>query len=200
MKYIAFVLITYIFGALPCGVWLGKIVKKIDIRNYGSKNSGATNAYRILGAKCGIIVLLLDILKGYIPLYLANQFGINGNYLVFLGLIAIFGHTFSIFLQFKGGKGVATSLGVFTYLMPQIIGILLIVFIIIVAITRYISLGSIVCAGLLPILAYYLPIKESSSRLSLVIVSTIIGIFVIYKHKSNIQRLMDGEENRFKFK
>lgn len=200
MKFLIFVVIAYIFGSFPSGVWLGKVTKNIDIREYGSKSSGATNAYRILGPKYGIMVLILDALKGYIPLYLASLFGIGGIYIILLGLVAILAHTFSFFIQFKGGKGVATSLGVFLFLMPKVVGILILVFILIVGVSKYISLGSVVCAGLLPILAYFMPVKEGVPRIPLVIISLIVGIFVIYKHKANIQRLMDGKENKFNLK
>lgn len=200
MKFLIFVVIAYIFGSFPSGVCLGKVTKNIDIREYGSKSSGATNAYRILGPKYGIMVLILDTLKGYIPLYLASLFGIGGIYIILLGLVAILAHTFSFFIQFKGGKGVATSLGVFLFLMPKVVGILILVFILIVGVSKYISLGSVVCAGLLPILAYFMPVKEGVPRIPLVIISLIVGIFVIYKHKANIQRLMDGKENKFNLK
>ncbi|XLD75247.1 glycerol-3-phosphate 1-O-acyltransferase PlsY [Cetobacterium somerae] len=200
IKFLIFAVIAYIFGSLPCGVWLGKGVKNIDIREYGSKNSGATNAYRILGPKYGIMVLILDALKGYIPLYIASLFDIGGIYIILLGLVAILGHTFSFFLQFKGGKGVATSLGVFLFLMPKVVGVLVLVFILVVGISKYISLGSVICAGLLPILAYFMPVRDDATRLSLVVISLIVGIFVIYKHKANIQRLMEGKENKFNLK
>ncbi|MEG0235266.1 MAG: glycerol-3-phosphate 1-O-acyltransferase PlsY [Cetobacterium sp.] len=200
IKFLIFAVIAYIFGSLPCGVWLGKGVKNIDIREYGSKNSGATNAYRILGPKYGIMVLILDALKGYIPLYIASLFDIGGIYIILLGLVAILGHTFSFFLQFKGGKGVATSLGVFLFLMPKVVGVLVLVFILVVGISKYISLGSVICAGLLPILAYFMPVRDDATRLPLVAISLIVGIFVIYKHKANIQRLMEGKENKFNLK
>lgn len=200
IKFLIFAVVAYIFGSLPCGVWLGKATKNIDIREYGSKNSGATNAYRILGPKYGIMVLILDALKGYIPLYIASSFGVDGIYIIVLGLIAILGHTFSFFLQFKGGKGVATSLGVFLFLMPKVVGILVLVFILVVGISRYISLGSVICAALLPILAYFMPVRDSSTRMPLVFISLLVGVFVIYKHKANIQRLMDGKENKFNLK
>lgn len=200
IKFLIFAVIAYIFGSLPCGVWLGKGVKNIDIREYGSKNSGATNAYRILGPKYGIMVLILDALKGYIPLYIARLFDIGGIYIILLGLVAILGHTFSFFLQFKGGKGVATSLGVFLFLMPKVVGVLVLVFILVVGISKYISLGSVICAGLLPILAYFMPVRDDATRLPLVVISLIVGIFVIYKHKANIQRLMEGKENKFNLK
>lgn len=200
IKFLIFAVIAYIFGSLPCGVWLGKGVKNIDIREYGSKNSGATNAYRILGPKYGIMVLILDALKGYIPLYIASLFDIGGIYIILLGLVAILGHTFSFFLQFKGGKGVATSLGVFLFLMPKVVGVLVLVFILVVGISKYISLGSVICAGLLPILAYFMPVRDDATRLPLVAISLIVGIFVIYKHKANIQRLVEGKENKFNLK
>ena len=200
LKFLIFAVVAYIFGSLPCGVWLGKGVKNIDIREHGSKNSGATNAYRILGPKYGIMVLILDALKGYIPLYIASLFGVGGIYIILLGLIAILGHTFSFFLHFKGGKGVATSLGVFLFLMPKVVGVLVLVFILIVGISKYISLGSVVCAALLPILAYFMPVRDASTRIPLVLISLLVGIFVIYKHKANIQRLMDGKENKFNLK
>ncbi|WP_413774046.1 glycerol-3-phosphate 1-O-acyltransferase PlsY [Cetobacterium sp. NK01] len=200
MKFLIFAIIAYIFGSLPCGVWLGKGTKNIDIREHGSKNSGATNAYRILGPKYGIMVLILDALKGYIPLYIASSFGIDGIYIIVLGLVAILGHTFSFFLQFKGGKGVATSLGVFLFLMPKVVGILVLVFILVVGISKYISLGSVVCAALLPILAYFMPVRDAETRMPLVFISLLVGVFVIYKHKANIQRLMEGKENKFNLK
>lgn len=196
-KLILFMVITYIFGSLPCGVWLGKIVKNIDIRNYGSKNSGATNAYRILGAKYGIMVLFLDALKGYLPLYLASLFGIDGKAIIILGVVAILGHTFSFFLNFNGGKGVATSLGVFLFLMPEVVVILLIVFILVVGITKYVSFGSVLCAALLPILSFFVPIRDEANRSLLIIICFFVGFFVIYKHKSNIIRLLEGKENKF---
>ncbi|MBC2850507.1 glycerol-3-phosphate 1-O-acyltransferase PlsY [Cetobacterium sp. 8H] len=200
IKFLSFVIIAYLFGSLPCGVWLGKGTKNIDIREHGSKNSGATNAYRILGPKYGIMVLVMDALKGYIPLYLANEFGLGGVEIILLGLVAILGHTFSFFLQFKGGKGVATSLGVFLFLMPKVIGVLVLVFILVVGVTKYISLGSVICSALLPILAFFMPVRDSATRTPLVIISLVVGIFVIYKHKANIVRLMEGKENKFNLK
>lgn len=200
MKIVIFLVIAYILGSLPNGVWLGKYFKNIDIRKYGSKNSGATNAYRVLGAKFGIAVLILDALKGYLPAFLAYQMGVTGNWLILIGAMAIIGHTLSFFLDFKGGKGVATSLGVFLFLLPKVTLALIVIFILIVFITRYISLGSIVDAILLPILTYLSPLKYDMSRLPLVLMTTIIGAFVVYKHRSNIERILKGKENKFKLK
>ncbi|WP_291259244.1 glycerol-3-phosphate 1-O-acyltransferase PlsY [Fusobacterium sp.] len=200
MKIILFIVLAYILGALPNGVWIGKHFKNIDIRNYGSKNSGATNAYRVLGARYGIMVLIADALKGFLPPFIASKYGIEGNYLLLIGMVAIVGHTLSFFLNFKGGKGVATSLGVFLFLVPNVTLTLLIIFIVVVAITRYISLGSIIASIMLPILTYFYPIKNGIDRVPLVIMTALIGGFVVYKHKSNIGRLLNGTENKFKLK
>lgn len=200
MEKILFLVLGYVMGALPNGVWIGKYFKGIDIREHGSKNSGATNAYRVLGAKFGIMVLIADALKGFLPPFIASKFGIEGNMLLLIGVVTIVGHTLSFFLKFKGGKGVATSLGVFLFLIPKVTLTLLIIFIIVVAVTRYISLGSIVAAIMLPILTYFYPITNGMDRLPLLIMTTIIGIFVVYKHKSNMGRLLKGTENKFKLK
>ena len=110
MKIVLFLLIAYVLGSLPNGVWIGKYFKNIDIREHGSNNSGATNAYRILGPRYGLMVLVLDALKGFLPPFIALHFGITGNYLILIGLFAIIGHTLSFFLNFRGGKGVLNSL------------------------------------------------------------------------------------------
>lgn len=200
MNVIIFLIVGYILGALPNGVWIGKYFKNIDIREHGSKNSGATNAYRVLGPKYGIMVLIADALKGFLPPYLASKFGVQGNYLLLIGMIAIIGHTLSFFLNFKGGKGVATSLGVFLFLIPKVTLSLLVIFIIVVAITRYISLGSIIAAIMLPVLTYFYPLNNGLDRLPLLLMTSLIGGFVVYKHKSNIGRLLSGTENKFKLK
>ena len=189
MTFFCLIILSYFFGAIPSGVWIGKIFKNIDVRDYGSKNSGATNSYRVLGAKLGIAVL-----KGFIPLYIANKFNLKYNDLVILGLVAILAHTFSCFISFKGGKGVATSLGVFLFLAPVITLILLVIFILVVYFTKYISLGSITAAFLLPIFTFF-----THRDTYLFTLSVVIAIFVIYRHKTNISRLLSGTENKFKF-
>ena len=194
MTFFCLIVLTYFIGAIPSGVWIGKAFKGIDVRDYGSKNSGATNSYRILGAKLGVIVLVMDILKGFVPLYIASKFDLKYNDLVILGLVAILAHTFSCFISFKGGKGVATSLGVFLFLIPVITLILLVIFILIVYFTKYISLGSITAAFLLPIFTFF-----THRDTYLFTLSVVIAIFVIYRHKTNISRLLSGTENKFKF-
>lgn len=199
--FLIMAVVSYLFGALPNGVWVGKISKNIDIREHGSKNSGATNAYRVLGAKYGILVLILDALKGYLPLVIANSvFGITGTALINLGLIAIVGHTLSIFLNFNGGKGVATSLGVFLFLFPKGILLVFLIFSLVVYLTKYISLGSIIGAGILPFLVLVMDMKPGVERLPLLVIASLVAVFVIYKHKANIERLRKGTENKFNVK
>ena len=198
-KYVLLSLLAYFCGAIPSGVWIGKIFKGIDIRTVGSRNSGATNAYRILGAKCGIATLIMDALKGYLPLYIASHFNISDKYIVVLGLIAIFAHSMSCFLNFKGGKGVATSLGVFLFLAPKAVLVTFFGFLIVVYFTRYVSLSSITGAIILPVMVLILPAKEGVDKTTLVVLSFIIGAFVIYKHKSNIGRLLNGTESKITF-
>lgn len=200
MKIVLFLLIAYVLGSLPNGVWIGKYFKNIDIREHGSNNSGATNAYRILGPRYGLMVLVLDALKGFLPPFIALHFGITGNYLILIGLFAIIGHTLSFFLNFRGGKGVATSLGVFLFLIPKVTLTLFIIFVIVVFMTRYISLGSIICAILLPIFTYISPLSNGITRLPIMVMTILVGGFVVYKHKSNISRLIKGKENKFNLK
>lgn len=200
IKILLFAVLAYFMGSLPNGVVIGKRVKGIDIRDHGSGNSGATNAYRVLGAKYGIMVLVADVLKGLIPVMLADMAGIRGIALILIGIVAIVGHSLSLFLNFKGGKGVATSLGVFLYLVPLVMLVVVAAFILVVYTTRYISLASIVGAALLPILTLFMPIREGIDRPSIFIISLLMGLFVIYRHRSNITRLLNGTENKFKVK
>lgn len=198
MKILLFIVIAYFLGAIPNGIWVGKYFKDTDIRKYGSHNSGATNAYRILGAKYGMLVLVLDALKGFLPPCLAYLSGVDGNALILIGLVAILGHSLSIFLKFKGGKGVATSLGVFLFLLPKVTLGLLVIFAIIVYTTKYISLGSIVASTLLPILTSISHLSYGITRLPIMIMTTLVAVFVVYKHRTNIERLLGGRENKFK--
>jgi len=200
IKILLFAILAYFMGSLPNGVMIGKRVKGIDIRDHGSGNSGATNAYRVLGAKYGIMVLVADVLKGFIPVMLADMAGIGGIVLILIGIVAVVGHSLSLFLEFKGGKGVATSLGVFLYLVPQVMLVIVAVFVGVVYLTRYISLASIIGAALLPILTLVMPLREGIDRPSIFIISLFMGLFVIYRHRSNITRLLNGTENKFNVK
>lgn len=197
MKLFFFIVIAYFLGSLPSGVWIGKIAKNMDIREHGSKNSGATNAYRILGPKFGIMVLLADVLKGFLAISFASAGGLSANSLSVVALVAILGHSLSCFLDFKGGKGVATSLGVFLFLQPKVTLLLLLIFVCVVWITRYISLGSIVSSSLLPVFTTIVELKKEDTNWLLILITILLGAFVVYRHKTNITRLLEGKENKF---
>ena len=203
MITVLLILIAYVLGSIPNALWVGKTFKNIDVREHGSKNTGSTNAARVLGPKLGIFTLILDILKGALPTYLgivlgANLLtritGIDKLDIIVIGMAAILGHTFSLFLKFKGGKAVATTLGVFLVLVPYAILILLVVFFVIFGLTKYVSLASIVSAVALPITVYL-----TTRHIPLTILGIIIGLLVIIRHKENIKRLINVTESKLSF-
>ena len=188
--FILFIL-AYLVGSIPNALWIGKMFKNIDVRDFGSGNVGATNAARVLGWKLGVMVLLFDAFKGMIFIIIARKFGLSDIYVVLIGLAATLGHSYSIYLKFKGGKAVATSLGVMLVLIPKVIIILVIVFLLIVIFSGYVSLASISVAGLLPILTYIM------YNNIIALLSLVVGILVIWRHKSNIKNLLEGKEDKF---
>ncbi|MFZ1563401.1 MAG: glycerol-3-phosphate 1-O-acyltransferase PlsY [Leptotrichiaceae bacterium] len=203
MITVLLILIAYVLGSIPNALWVGKTFKNIDVREHGSKNTGSTNAARVLGPKLGIFTLILDILKGALPTYLGivlgadlltRMTGIDKLDVIVIGMAAILGHTFSLFLKFKGGKAVATTLGVFLVLVPYAILILLVVFFVIFGLTKYVSLASIVSAVALPIAVYL-----TTRHIPLTILGIIIGLLVIIRHKENIKRLINGTESKLSF-
>ena len=202
---IIILVISYIIGSIPTAIIAGKWLKKIDIRKHGSGNAGATNVFRTLGWKAGITVLLIDMFKGFIPVYwIAGLFHQNPDTLIYLqllaGICAILGHIWTIFAGFKGGKGVGTSAGVFLGLAPLALGIALLVFVIIVWLTRYVSLGSILAAlTLLIILLLQKFVLNMFVPDILLYVCTVIVILIWVAHKENIKRLLKGDENKLKF-
>ena len=212
LAYIIVALAAYLLGSIPTGFLVAK-AKGIDIRAVGSGNIGATNAMRVLGKPAGIFVLVMDVLKGYFackifpPLifnWLAPHFSglfvyfqnepaeLQMKFFVLAGICAVLGHNYTCWLKFKGGKGIATTAGVFLALAPWAVLVALVVFILAVVLTKYVSAGSIAAAIALPATVWIM----SPDNLELGIVSTALGVLAIYKHKSNIQRLMAGTENR----
>ena len=179
--FVLFIL-AYLVGSIPNALWIGKMFKNIDVREFGSGNVGATNATRVLGWKLGVMVLIFDAFKGMIFIIIARKLGLEDIYVVLIGLAAILGHSYSIYLKFKGGKAVATSLGVMLVLIPKVVMILIIVFLLIVIISGYVSLASISVAGLLPILSYIM------YNNIIALLSLVVGILVIWRHKSNIKK------------
>jgi glycerol-3-phosphate acyltransferase PlsY len=185
-------LVAYMLGAIPTGYWLGKTWKRVDICQHGSGNVGATNVFRVLGPVPGVITLVIDILKGVVPvLWAKHLYMATPRQAAIVGAAAIIGHTTSPFVRFRGGKGVATSAGVFLALLPVPAGISVVVFAICLALTRMVSASSIAAAITLAITAFLL----SPERI-LAYVALVIAILVIAKHRSNIQRIMAGTELR----
>jgi glycerol-3-phosphate acyltransferase PlsY len=214
--YILIALGAYLLGSIPTGFLVAK-AKGIDIRSVGSGNIGATNAMRVLGKPAGFFVLMLDVLKGYAAVtllppmifdgyfhwikqhtpYLVEYFRdqpdkVHIHMFMLAGIFAVLGHNYPCWLKFKGGKGIATTAGVYLALAPWALLIALVIFILAVALTRYMSVGSIAGAIALPVAVWIL----SPDNLLLGIVTTALGVMAIYKHKANIQRLMAGTENR----
>ncbi len=195
------VVISYLIGSIPIGLIIGNVFYKKDIRKSGSGNIGATNALRSFGTVTGIIVLLLDMLKGYAVVLLAqNFFPQNSTIIVVCGAFVVGGHVFSLFLGFKGGKGVATAGGVFLALAPVPLLITLCAFIIITAITRFVSVGSILSAICFHILALAEQVIYVTNNIAMVVFTTLIVLMLIYKHQDNLARLLNGTENKITFK
>lgn len=193
MDFVVAAAISYLLGSIPNGLILGKAIWGVDLRQHGSKNIGATNAWRTIGKAGGISIFALDFLKGAISAYLGLHLGGSELAGVLCGILAIAGHSWSVFLSFKGGKGVATGLGVIAALMPMVTLIVFAVWFAIVYFTGYVSLGSIVGAALVPILALFFGLHTE-----FLILGLIAAVFIIYRHKSNIERLLNGTESKIK--
>lgn len=194
--------VSYIVGSIPFGLVLGKL-NRIDIRQHGSGNIGATNIARVIGRDWGIACFILDFLKGLIPVLIIRFITFNDTALdTFLPLLAvaaaICGHIWPVFLKFKGGKGMSTSLGALTALAPLAVAVAIIGWYIVFKISRYVSLASITAALLLPLSAVFLSIiRGYKVHSSTTILLALICIVIIIRHKSNIQRLIRGTENQF---
>lgn len=189
----------YLAGSIPTAYIAGRLVKGVDIRTVGSGNVGASNAMRLMGKGWGISILLFDAVKGLVPLLLILHYFFAANpvrerYAMGGALACIVGHVFPVWLKFKGGKGVATGMGVMVAIVPLAVAAVLPVFIVVVAISKYISLGSILAAALLPA-AFFIDHDFMSHR-ELFVFVFVACVFVIYKHKTNIRRILAGTENR----
>ena len=184
---------SYLVGSIPSGLILGKAIWNTDLREHGSHNIGATNAWRTIGKQAGVLIFLCDLLKGVFGVWLGGALSGIPLALVLGGVFAIVGHSWSLFLRFKGGKGVATGLGVILSLMPIPALLIFAIWFVIVKITGYVSLGSIVGAALVPIFAWLF--GEPCETIGF---GFIAAIFVIYRHKENIQRLLSGTETKIK--
>ncbi len=208
MNFLLFGCIAYLLGSIPSAVWIGKSWYGIDVREHGSKNAGATNTFRVLGKRAGITVLLIDIIKGFLAVLLPSTllqtdfFGDNSvseDTLILLkiviAILAVLGHVFPIFARFKGGKGVATSLGVIIGIHPPAAGICVLIFLIVFIIFNFVSLGAILASISFPLILIF---GFNISNNWLILFSIILSCAVIIAHKKNIIRLLKGEESKMK--
>ena len=199
LMVVALLAAAYLLGSVPTAVWLGKAFFGKDVRDFGSHNAGATNTFRVLGAWPGIIVLVLDTLKGWLAIFLADSYSPWGDtrqgmaFLIAAAVAAVLGHVFPILAGFRGGKGIATMLGIVMYLYPETFPLLLIIFLVVFLSTGYVSLGSILAAVSFPLIAILVFREEKPALIAL---SIAIAITVPITHRRNIIRLLRREENR----
>ena len=192
MEWLGLILAAYIVGSIPVGLILGQAIWKKDLRKFGSRNIGATNAWRVLGRKAGILVFILDFLKGQLGVMLGAWIIGTPTALVVGGLFAVIGHVTSIFAGFRGGKGVATGVGVLSLLMPKVMAIVVAVWLVLFLLTRYVSIASIVAAALTPLLAAIFDMPPIYFAFALAAAAVIV-----WRHRENLQRLREGRENKF---
>jgi acyl phosphate:glycerol-3-phosphate acyltransferase len=202
LAYILTALTAYLLGSIPTGFLVAK-ARGIDIRTVGSGNIGATNAFRVLGKRMGIFVLAVDALKGWVAVQVAAPLVVQAipeipvDYArITAGIAVILGHNFTCWLHFKGGKGIATSAGVLIALVPFALLITLGVWVVLFLLTRYVSVGSLAASFALPFATWY----TTRHDIGLTAVAAALGALAIYKHRRNIQRLLDGTESRIEFK
>lgn len=203
MKIVILLAAAYLLGSIPSGVWIGKLFYGKDIREFGSGNSGTTNTFRVLGKPAGIIVLLMDILKGTLATLLPTLFHLENVNPLWFGVFAILGHTFPVFAGFKGGKAVATSAGMLLAYSPLFFLYSVVIFLVCLFITSMVSLSSMIAAVLVTLSTILLPfvwptiLPEHNWLLSLI--ATGVTIFIFIRHRENIKRIKAGTENRVPF-
>ena len=189
---IIYIIFAYFCGAIPFAYIISKISAGVDIRTVGSGNPGATNVFRTVGKGAGIATFAVDMLKGFIPVYFAIMIDSSFSYSVAVSVAALIGHMFTVFLKFKGGKGVATGCGIFLALMPMPTLIAFLIFVIIFLLSGYVALGSVFAAVSLPLVSYFTGYGADA-----IIFAFAISVLIIYKHRTNIKRLRAGTENKF---
>jgi len=198
------ILLAYLLGSIPSAVWVGKVFYGIDIRQHGSGNAGATNVIRVLGYKAGVPVMLFDVFKGWLAVYITILFpyhGMSPDQIIYIrigaAVAAGLGHVFPVFAGFRGGKGVGTMAGVGIALFPWALLIVLGIFIIVLAVSRYVSLSSCIAASAFP---FIVVLFLGERHPGLVILSVFVAVFVLFTHRTNISRLTKGEEKKFNFR
>ena len=203
--YLAFeILLAYLMGSIPSAVWVGKLFYGIDVRQHGSGNAGATNVIRVLGYKAGIPVMVFDVFKGWVAvqvIFLFPHTGLSEDFITYvricMAFAAVLGHVFPVFAGFKGGKGVGTLAGAAIALYPLALLIVLALFITVLAVTRYVSLASILCGISFPFIVIIITRQEHPG---LIILAIVVAVFIPLTHIKNIKRLSRGEENKFDFR
>jgi len=192
--------LAYLLGSIPFGLLLAKVFGGKDVRKSGSGNIGATNVARVVGPAAGILTLLLDAAKGAVTVWLAGRYSEqNAAAIMLAGIAALAGHCFPVWLKFKGGKGVATALGVFVMLSPLAALGGVVFFLMVVLVWRYVSLGSVSAAAAMPLLVYFLWAPGHAPPLIVIFGTLFAAALVIVKHDANLQRLVDGTEPKFSF-
>jgi len=182
--------LAYLVGAIPFGLVVGKLFYGVDVRRHGSGNVGTTNVFRVLGKKAGVAVLVCDMLKGYIPAIIAVWL-FDPWFTIFIAAAPVVGHIYSIFLKGRGGKGIATGAAVVLALVPLVFGIILLVWILLLLTTRYVSVASLAASFLVPVLTI-----AFGEPLPYEIAAVLVAVVVWWAHRGNIQRLLHGTENR----
>lgn len=213
LSLIVVLLISYLLGSVPTSLWIGRIFRGIDIRDFGSGNAGATNTFRILGWPSGVAVLTLDFFKGFVSTYWVSQLAwsigtgpvtipawdVDAFVQIACGFMAVFGHAVPVFAGFRGGKGGAAAAGMLYGIEPVSISISVGIFLLLMFTTRYVSLGTVVSTAVYPlsqlVLRYIVGWQIDGS---VIILSSVASLFIIYKHKANLKRLLNGTENRIK--
>lgn len=194
MRVVLALLASYLLGAIPTSYLAAKLLRGVDLRTQGSGNLGATNLYRTLGARFAIPVGLFDMAKGAVPVFLFGPLASSSKYFAILcGIVAVLGHVFSVFVRFRGGKGVATASGVMLGLTPWAVLVALVAWLVTVRLTGYVSLGSMLGAVVLPCAAWVL----HPGQRDLIWIQVLVAAAIIWLHRANIQRLLAGTENRF---
>jgi len=195
MAALAWLVASYLLGAVPTSYLAGRLFRGIDLREHGSRNLGATNLYRVLGWRYAVPVGLLDAAKGLVPvLVFAPRVSSSELFALICGLVAVVGHVFSVFVGFKGGKGVATAAGVMLGLTPAALGVAVLVWVALVYLTGYVSVGSMAAAAIFPLAVYLL---EPPARPAMLWLDVAVAAAIVWLHRGNIQRLLKGTENRF---
>ncbi len=192
MNEILAILLCYFLGSLPFGLWTGKITKGIDIRDFGSGNIGASNVLRTLGIGPALVVFALDTAKGFFAVVICRQMGLSDYLIVAGSLLSVLGHTFSVFLRFRGGKGVATSLGVIIGLSPIIAGVAFGIWLVILGLTRIISIASLAASISVPLQMYFW--KSMDTPRVFFWLAAVAATAIVIRHASNMRRLLNGTE------